>query len=272
MVWQNDIVANHSLAKWYFDNMIFWQSNTLATWHFGNMISWDTHWPLSKQSHCSKQTILQTISRNSRKLNGRRTTNPKVFDLHRKNSSKNIMEETDPQEPELCATKSDFDLLIRLRRIVRCAKGGTRLGCVLSSRVPGRRDAGTPPCMNMLWSHALPIQVFHVKTVQPSLNLRCFGHETMSVDLSIGLCCVISVIVCKFCGLRLALPIANKPTPSKYSNRSANTHQFDWKLHLHCATLLGLSSNRIQNPEHDCVAKFKGKSACSCFAAESNRT
>ena len=45
----------------------------------------------------------------------------------------------------------------------------------------------------------------------------------MSVDLSIGLCCVISVIVCKFCGLRLALPIANKPTPSKYSNRSANT-------------------------------------------------
>ena len=45
----------------------------------------------------------------------------------------------------------------------------------------------------------------------------------MSIDLSIGLCCVISVIVCKFCGLRLALPIANKPTPSKYSNRSANT-------------------------------------------------
>ena len=140
MVWQNDIVANHSLEKWYFGNMIFWQSNTLAKWHFGNMISWDTHWPLCKQSHCSKQTILQIGSRNSRKLNGRRTTNPKVFDLHRKNSSKNIMEETDPQEPELCATKSDFDLLIRLRRIVRCAKGGTRLGCVLSSRVPGRRD------------------------------------------------------------------------------------------------------------------------------------
>ena len=73
-----------------------------------------------------------------------------------------------PQEPELCATKSDFDLLIRLRRTARCAKGGARLACVLSSRVPG---------MNMLWSHALPIQVFNVKTVQPSLNLRCFGHE-----------------------------------------------------------------------------------------------
>ena len=88
----------------------------------------------------------------------------------------------------------------------------------------GCRDAGTPPCMNMLWSHALLIQVFHVKTVQSSLNLRFFGHETMSVDLSIsiGLCCVISVIVRKCCGLRLAVPIANKPTPSKYSNRSAN--------------------------------------------------
>ena len=59
--------------------------------------------------------------------------------------------------------------------------------------------------------------------VLASLNLRCFGHETMSVDLSIGLCCVISVIVCKFCVLRLALLIANKPTPPKYSNRSANT-------------------------------------------------
>ena len=38
-------------------------------------------------------------------------------------------------------SKSEFDLLMRLRRIVRCAKGGARLGCVLSSRVPGRRDA-----------------------------------------------------------------------------------------------------------------------------------
>ena len=46
--------------------------------------------------------------------------------------------------------------------------------------------------------------------------------KTMSVDLSIGLCCVISVIVRKCCGFRLAVPIANKPTPSEYSNRSAN--------------------------------------------------
>ena len=171
------------------------------------MISWDTHWPLSKQSHCSKQTILQTISRNSRKLNGRRTTNPKVFDLHRKNSSKNIMEETDPQEPELCATKSDFDLLIRLRRIVRCAKGGTRLGCVLSSRVPGRRDAA-------VHEHALKSCAAHTgfpcKDRSAKLEFEILVMKTMSVDLSIGLCDVISVIVRKCCGLGLAVPIAIK--------------------------------------------------------------
>ena len=64
---------------------------------------------------------------------------------------------------------------------------------------------------------------FPCKNRSAKLEFEIFGHETMSIDLSIGLCCVISVIVCKFCGLRLALPIANKPTPSKYSNRSANT-------------------------------------------------
>ena len=106
-----------------------------------------------KQTHCSKQTILQIGSRNSRKLNGRRTTNPKVFDLHRKNNSKNIMQQTDPhdlQEPELCATKSEFDLLMRLRRIVRCAKRGARLGCTVASYHHGCRNALTSPCMNML--------------------------------------------------------------------------------------------------------------------------
>ena len=125
------------MAKQYFGNMIFWQTDILAKSYFGKMISWDTRWPLSKQARCSKQTILQIGSRKSRNLNGRRTT----FDLHRKNRSKNTMKQTDPQEPESCVTKSGFDLLIRLRRTVRCAKGGARLGCALSSRVPGRRDA-----------------------------------------------------------------------------------------------------------------------------------
>ena len=131
-----------------------------------------------------------------------------------KTTARTSWSERTPQEPESCATKSDFvywydcAVLLAAPRVVQDWLAFYHHGC---------RDAGTPPCMNMLWSHALPIQVFH------ELNLRFFGLETMSVDLFIGLCCVISVIVCKFCGLRLAVPIANKPTPSKYWNRSANT-------------------------------------------------
>ena len=82
------------------------------------------------------------------------------------------------EEPELCATKSDCD-----KRDIDCGVlfaaqiGWCQIGCgVLSSRVPGRRDAALHE--NMLWSHALPIQVLRVKTAQPSLNLSFFGHES----------------------------------------------------------------------------------------------
>jgi len=91
ILWQNK-----TLEKGYFGKIILWQNNIVAKQYFGKIISWDTHWPLSKQTHCSKQTILQTGSRHSRSLNGRRTANPKAFDLHRKNHSKNIMKQTDP--------------------------------------------------------------------------------------------------------------------------------------------------------------------------------
>ena len=138
ILWQNDIVAKQDFCNMI---IILWQNDFVAKQYVGKIISWDTHWPLSKQTHCSKQTILQICSRNSRNLNGRRTTNPKVFDLHRKNKARTSWSKRTPQEPELCATKSDFDLLIRLRRTARCAKGGARLSCVLSLRVPGRRDA-----------------------------------------------------------------------------------------------------------------------------------
>ena len=86
----------------------------------------------------------------------------------------NIMKQTDPQEPELCATKSAFDLLVRLRRVVRCAKGGARLGCVLSSRVPGRRDAA-------VHEHALKSCAAHTgfscKDRSAKLEFEIFGHE-----------------------------------------------------------------------------------------------
>ena len=107
------LLQNEIVAKQDFGTMILWQSNTLANWYFGKMIAWDTRWPLSKQTHCSKQTILHIGSRINCKLNARKTTNPKVFDLHRKYSSKNIMKQMDPREPELsdCFSKSVWGLL-----------------------------------------------------------------------------------------------------------------------------------------------------------------
>ena len=173
---------NNTLAKWYFGKMILWQNNTLAKWYFGKIIlwqndivakqyfgkiiSWDTHWPLSKQTHCSKQTILQIGSRNRHNLYGRRP-NPKVFDLHR--SPNYVLLNRILFYWYGCA------VLFAAPRVVQDWVAFYHHGC---------RDAGTPPCMNMLWSHALPIRVFHVKTVQPSLNLRFLVMKTMSVDLS----------------------------------------------------------------------------------------
>ena len=146
------LLQNEIVAKQDFGTMILWQSNTLANWYFGKMIAWDTRWPLSKQTHCSKQTILQIGSRNRHNLYGRRP-NPKVFDLHR--SPNYVLLNRILFYWYGCA------VLFAAPRVVQDWVAFYHHGC---------RDAGTPPCMNMLWSHALPIQVFHVKTVQPSLN------------------------------------------------------------------------------------------------------
>ena len=121
----------------------------------------------------------------------------------------------------------------------------------------GCRDDGAPPCMNMLRSHALPIPVFRVKTIQPSLNLRWFGH--------------VRVIVCKCCGLSMAVPMANSPTPSlqhNYSNHCTATQyqcNITYNLHLiedcivHGAPLFSLANRSMQNPKHDCVANINEK-------------
>ena len=153
-LWQNN-----TLAKLYLGTMILWQSSTLANWYFGKMIAWDTRWPLSKQTHCSKQTILQIGSRNRHNLYGRRP-NPKVFDLHR--SPNYVLLNRILFYWYGCA------VLFAAPRVVQDWVAFYHHGC---------RDAGTPLCMNMLWSHALPKWVFRVKTVQPSLNLSIFGHE-----------------------------------------------------------------------------------------------
>ena len=217
--WQNDIVA-----KQYFGKIIFWQNHTLAKWYCGKKIFW--------QNHILGYTLATFQTNTLFKANdfANWLTKEPQFEWQKNHfwsSSEKPQQEYHeanglPRSPNhvllslILIYWYDCVVLFAAPRVVQDWGAFYHHGC---------RDAGTPPCMNMLWSPALPIQVFGVKTVQPSLNLRCFGHETMSVDLSIGLCCVISVIVCKFCGLRLAVPIANKPTPSKCSNRSvAQTH------------------------------------------------
>ena len=87
----------------------------------------------------------------------------------------------------------------------------------------------------------------------------------MSVDLSISFCYVISVIVRKCCGLRLAVPKANKhnyqiipivahrhtvPTAKK----TYRWHLFDWTCSFYIVHLcLTFQTVGVQNPQHDCV-------------------
>ena len=143
MLWQNDI-----LAKWYCGKTILWQNDILAKSYFGKMI-------LCKKNilatsylgiHAGRFPNKHTVqSKRFCKLAHERAAiwmaEEPLLIFTGKNAARTPWSKRTPQEPESCATKSDFDLLIRLRRTVRYAKGGARLGCVLSSRVPGRRDA-----------------------------------------------------------------------------------------------------------------------------------
>ena len=99
----------------------------------------------------------------------------------------------------------------------------------------GCRDAGTP-CMNMFWRHALPITVF-----QPSLNLRFSVIQTMSVNLSIALCCVHCLQVLRFergnanskqsntiIAAQLSQSLHKHTVPTE--NNIYQRHLFDWKL------------------------------------------
>ena len=176
---------HHILAKQYFCKMKLWQNNTLAKWYFGKMILWQSNtlakWHLGIHTVCfPNQHTVQ--SKRFCKL------------VHEKNA--NWMPEKPPIQRSLIftgktaartswskrTTGSPNYLLLSLIFIYG-------YGCAVLFAAPrvvqdwvafyhhGCRDAGTPLCMNMLWSHALPIRVFRVKTVQPSLNLSIFGHE-----------------------------------------------------------------------------------------------
>ena len=166
-LWQNN-----TLAKWYFGKAILWQNDILAKWHLG--------------IHAGRFPNKHTVqSKRFCKLDHEKTANwmPEKPPIQRsltftgKTAARTSWSKRTLQEPELRVTKSDFHLRIWLRRFVRCAAAPRVVQDWVASYHHGCRDAGTPLCMNMLWSHALPIRVFRVKTAQPSLNLSIFGHE-----------------------------------------------------------------------------------------------
>ena len=131
ILWQNN-----TLAKWYFGKMIFWQSNTLAKWYLG------IHTGRFPNKHTvQSKRFCKLVHEIAAVWMAEEPPIQRFLIFTGKTTAITSWSKRTPQEPELCATKSDFDLLIRLRQIVRCAKGGARLACVLSSRVPGRRDA-----------------------------------------------------------------------------------------------------------------------------------
>ena len=135
------------------------------------MISWDTHCPFSKKKHgVQSKRFCKLVHEIAAFLNGRKTAHPKVFDLYRKNSSRNMIKQTGPQEPEHVL----LSLILIDQRNADCAVlfAAPRLGCVALYH-HGCRGAGTPPCMNML-----RCPVFRAKTVQPSWSLRSFSHES----------------------------------------------------------------------------------------------
>ena len=180
---------NNTLAKWYFGKMILWQNKTLAKWYFGKIIPW-------QNDFVAKQYFGKIISWDTLAAFQTNTVQSKRFCKLVHEIAAVWMAEEPPIQRFLIFTGKpqqehheangpprnpnyvllsliliywyDCAVLLAAPRVVQDWLAFYHHGC---------RDAGTPPCMNMLWSHALPIQVFHVKTVQPSLNLRFFGHE-----------------------------------------------------------------------------------------------
>ena len=158
--------------------MIFWQNHTLAKWYCGkdnilakSCLAIHTGRFPNKHSVQSKR-FCKLVHEITAVGMAEEPPIQRFLIFTRKTAARTSWSKRTPQEPELYVTKSDFDLLIRLRQIARCAQIGARLACVLSSRVPGRRDAA-------VHEYALKSRAAHsrfpCKNGQPSLNLRCFG-------------------------------------------------------------------------------------------------
>ena len=224
ILWQNDI-----LAKWFCGRTTLWQNDILVKWYFGKAILW--------QNDILGYTLaaFQTNTLFKAKDFADWFTKWPQIEWQKNRQSKGLWSSAEKQQQEHYEAngppRSPNYVLLSLVLIYwyncavlfaapRVVQECARLGYVLSSWVPGRRDAA-------VHEHALKSCAAHTgflcKDRSAKLEFEIvLVMKTMSVALSIGLCCVISVIVRKCCGLRLAVPSANKPTPSEYSNRSAN--------------------------------------------------
>ena len=139
ILWQNDI-----LAKSYFGKMILWQNNILAKSYLGIHTG---RFP-NKHTVQSKQ-FCKLVHDIAAVWMAEEPPIQRLSIFTGKTTARTSWSKRTPQEPELCATKSGFDLLIQLRRIVRCAKGGARMSkiglrfIITGAGAPGRRRAWT---------------------------------------------------------------------------------------------------------------------------------
>ena len=175
-----------------------------------------------------------------------------------------MIKQTDPQEPEVCAIKSDFDwpTKCRLRRIVRCAKVGLR--CVVSSRVPGRRDAALHehalmsgvPCKD-LFSQTWIWDLLSWKPCQWIFLSDSIGFVAWSTSL------FASVVVwawqyqlqtIQHHHHSTIIPIVAHADTQDQPKQTYWRHLFDWTSLFYIAHLcLTFQTVGVQNPKYDCM-------------------
>ena len=133
---------------------------------------------------------------------------------------------------------------------------------------PGRRPAWT--CFEVM---RCPYRFSVHRPFSQAWIQRFFVTKAMSADLSIGLCCVISFVVCKCCGLSLAVPFVKSDTVQAVESMHKRAVPMQYTL-VHASIRWKIRftvCNFVQPFKVIQSTIIKGKSARSCFAAESYR-
>ena len=169
ILWQNDI-----LAKQYFGKMVFWQNDIVTKQYFGKMV-FGIHTGRFPNKHTvQSKRFCKLVHEIAANWMAEEPPTQRSLIFTGKTAARTSWSKRTPRSPNYVLLRliliywCDCAALFAAPRVVQNWVAFYHHGC---------RDAGTPPCMNMLWSQALPIRDFRVKTVQQSLNLRLFGHE-----------------------------------------------------------------------------------------------